>query len=225
MLYSAPHMRNTLMALALAAATLDAAAAPPSAKPAPGADIIEMHLGVPGKVYLGQPLSEFLGRFPKASKSPFAGQDDVIRLQLPAEGMSVLAMGQTPATMTVESIGFTFGEAYEGVAGGKRRTREGIGDGSTVNDLLAAYGRPAESFPEKTPGSLSPQSGKIDPNAPMRYLYRNEDRSVTTYFIVQGSQVLRMVTSRPALIDRFVLKRPLQEAPQGQPAQPPPSKP
>ena len=213
-----------------AAAKPPVAAKPPAAsKPAaaPSKSIV-LHEGVPGLVYLGQPLTEFMAKFPGAASTPFAGQNDVVRLQVPDQGISVLAMGVTPATMTVESIGFNWVGAYEGVKSGNRRTREDIGAGSTVNELLEAYGKPADIAQESRKGSLSPQQAP-GPDAMLRYLYRSADATSATFFIVKGSQVLRMATSHPASVERYILKRgaapapvtAAPAAPQAPPAAPP----
>ena len=207
------------------AAEPERAAAP--AKPASPSrtTAIVVHEGIPRVAFLGQPLAEFVAAFPGATKTPYAGQPDVVRLQVPGEGISALAMGLTPASMTIESIGFNFSGEYEGVKESKRRTTEGIGSGSTVNDLLGTYGRPAETAPESRHGTLSPQAAP-DRNAPVRYLYRSTDATITTYFVVEGSVVMRMAMSRPAAVERWILKRPgptppaVQPGPQSRPAQP-----
>jgi hypothetical protein len=183
----------------------------PEAQSDPSRNVIQMHVGIPGLLWLGQPLAEVLARFPDVKKLPFANQPQVVQLQIPAQGISALAMGETPASMTVESIGFNFAEPYEGVAPGTRRTVEGIGAGSNVNELLEAYGKPAESAPEARHGAVAPVTpapGK--PAAPdrIRHMYRSADGQVATYFIVEGSRVLRMAMSRPASVQRYVLKPP-----------------
>ena len=194
-----------VLALPLAAG---AAEAPTTAKPGSGAsrDVIQMHVGIPGVVWLGESMTELLTRFPDVKRLPFANQPQVVRLQITSEGISALAMGDSPTTMTIESIGFNFAEQYEGVAAGARRTVEGIGAGSNVNELLETYGKPAESGPEDRRGMLSPAapggSGRV------RHLYRNADGSVSTYFVVDGSRVLRMAMNRPAAIERYILKPP-----------------
>jgi len=203
-----------------------AAAAPPGAPagrllfPSQTKNVIEMHVGVPGVIYLGQPLSELLARFPAAQSTPFAGQDDVVRIQIPSEGISCLAMGRTPASMTLESIGFTFGQPYEGIEPGVRRTVAGIGAGSSVNDLLGTYGRPAETSVESRGGGSRPaRPGAPDPDAPVRHLYRSADSAVTTYFVVHGSEVVRMALGRPSAIERFLLKK-IDDPPSGPPEHP-----
>jgi|SRR6185436_1310472 len=228
-----------LLALALPA-TAPVFGAPPSSSPVenppPAAqaeparppedaslDVIQMHVGVPGTIWLGQTLVEVLARFPDVKKTPFANQPQVLQLQIPSEGISALAMGETPASMTVESIGFNFAEAYEGVQPGRRRTVEGIGPGSDVNELLATYGKPVETSSEAHRGALAP----VKPGAPagksaaperIRHLYRSPDGSVTTYFVVEGSRVLRMAMSRPEAVGRWVLR---PQAPQAAPPRKP----
>jgi len=224
-------MRSRLAVLVLAAILAGAGApmraaepdaARPAPKPAPAAKpaAVVMNQGVPGVVFLGQPLAAFIAAFPSATTSPFAGQADVVRLQVAKEGISALAMGLTPASMTIESIGFNFAGVYEGVEASKRRTVEGIGAGSTVNELLEAYGRPAETAPEGRRGTLTPQTPAPDRQAPVRYLYRSADATIATYFIVDGVQVVRMAMSRPASVERWILKRaePGPAAPGGAPA-------
>jgi hypothetical protein len=202
------------------AAEPDRASAPSKSGPNTRSDAIVLHQGVPRVVFLGQPLAEFIAAFPSATRTPFAGQAEVVRLQVAGEGISALAMGLTPASMTIESIGFNFSGVYEGVEESKRRTAEGIGSGSTVNDLLGTYGRPAETSPEGRRGTLSPQA-QSDRNAPLRYLYRSPDATIATYFVVEGSRVLRMAMSRPAAVERWILKTPDQPpGPARPPAQP-----
>lgn len=208
-------MRRATLAtavLAVLSALFPAGAAetPAPAKPGASVDVIQMHVGIPGTVWLGQSMTELLARFPDVQRLPFAKQPQVVRLQIPSEGISALAMGDTPASMTIESIGFNFAEPYEGVAPGKRRTVEGIGAGSNVNELLETYGKPAESGPEERRGTLAPvpPAGAPGGSGRVRHLYRSADGSVATYFVVEGSRVLRMAMSRPASVERFVLKPP-----------------
>jgi hypothetical protein len=209
----------TIMAILLALAM--AAPAGAAAPRAPNAEEpIRMHAGVPGKAYLGQPLNDFLAHFPGAKSLPFAKQTDVLRLQVTGEGISALAMGATQKSMTIESIGFNFEGTYEGIAAGKRRTAEGIGPGSTINDMLGTYGKPAETASEKRHGTLTPQHGAggaapaaPDPADPTRYIYHSADGATVTYFVVQDAKVVRMVLNRPGSIKKY-----LMDAPQGQEA-------
>jgi hypothetical protein len=193
----------------------------PKGSPAKDLDVIDQFVGIPGVLYLGQPLSAVLARFPGAQSSPFGNQAEVVRVQIAAEGISCLAMGATPASMTIESIGFTFAKPYEGVAGGRRRTREGIGAGTTVNEMLEVYGRASDIKVERPKSQRGDGPAAPDPDALSQYIYRSEDGSVSTYFVVQGANVLRMAMSHPAMVERYVLKRPPQDAP----ATDPPSKP
>jgi hypothetical protein len=203
--------RVALLAIALAclAAVDGAAPKPETGGTAPLRDVIALHVGIPGEVYIGQPLAEFMARFPGARSEPFAQQTDVVRVQVPAEGISALAMGATPASMTVESIGFNFADAYEGVSPGKRRTVEGIGSGSNVNELLEIYGRPVQTTPEKRNPSAPAGQERV------RHLYRSADGAVTSYFVVEGSRVLRLAMSRTASVERFLLRRGPGSAPAG----------
>jgi len=202
-------MTITALLLALAMAAPAGAAAPRPPKPE---EPIRMHAGVPGKAYLGQPLTDFLAHFPGAKSLPFAKQTDVLRLQVASEGISALAMGATPASMTIESIGFNFEGTYEGIAAGKRRTVEGIGPGSTINDMLGTYGKPAETASEKRHGTLTPQHGAggaapaaPDPAETMRYIYHSADGGTVTYFVVKDAMVVRMVLNRPGSIKKYLM--------------------
>jgi len=202
-----------LLALPPAAGAADTAG---PAKPGSAAslDVIQLHVGIPGTVWLGASMPEILARFPDVKQLPFANQPYVIRLQVPSEGISALAMGDTPASMTIESIGFNFAEPYEGVQAGPWRTVEGIGAGSNVNELLEIYGKPAESGPEERRGMLAPAPGGAGGGSGrVRHLYRSADGSVATYFVVEGSRVLRMAMSRPAAIERYILKPPAASPP------------
>ncbi|HYV17609.1 MAG TPA: hypothetical protein VFC25_01110 [Verrucomicrobiae bacterium] len=215
-------------AKAPAAAVPAPAAAVPDTKAAPepgpatdaSKDVIQMHVGIPGTIFLGQPLTDVLAHFPGVKKVPFANQPQVVQLQIPEQGISALAMGETPASMTVESIGFNFAETYEGVSPGANRTVEGIGTGSNVNELLEAYGKPAESGPEAHRAAVAPVTpapGKTEAPERIRHLYRSEDGQVATYFIVEGSRVLRMAMSRPASVQRYVVRPPAGGAPPAKP--------
>jgi len=213
----------TRAALATAALTLGLyglalpAPAPAAGEAKPGTAqqaVIQMQVGIPGAVWLGETLAELLARYPDAKQAPFANQPQVLRLSIPSEGISALAMGETPAAMTIESIGINFAEAYEGVPASTRRTVEGIGAGSNVNELLEIYGKPAESGPEDRRSQLMPApSGAAAPSGRVRHIYRSADGTVTTYFVVEGSRVLRMAMNRPATIGRFILKPPAAAPP------------
>jgi hypothetical protein len=226
-------MTGILLALFLlgaAPASIAPGRAAPTAK-APGsveADrTIEMHTGVAGLAYIGQPLKDLLSKLPTARSVPFAKQEDVVIVQVPEAGISCLAVGP-PDDMKVASVGFNWREGHEGLAECAYRTREGIGKGSTVNDLLGTYGRPLKVTRER---STTPSQGRDarrqDPNPSGRdqYWYRNADDTVTTYFVVDGAQVERVIINHLAPLDRHVLKRvPEEAAPSPTPAsQPSPS--
>ena len=218
MLYCGSPMRLSLILLALAMASppQDGRASVPPAQGSAPAEAIQLHLGVPGLVYIGQPLSEFLAKFPTASTKPVPGQPEIVKLQVPDQGISCLAMGRTPPSMTIESIGFNFGAPYEGVLGGRRRTVEGIGGGSTVNDLLGSYGRPTGTSTEGPEGWPSRRKSTADdPGAPVRHHYQSADGTVTTYFVIEGHEVVRMAITRPAEMEKHLSKRPPAGAPQG----------
>lgn len=207
-------MRSACVVLALAVAAAPvlgeaAEKAPTAPAPAPAnLAVIQIHVGVPGVVSIGQPLSQFLAKFPTARSVPVADQPNLVRIQVAPEGISCLAVGATPATMTLESIGFNFGPMYEGVGPGRRRTVEGIGTGSSVNELLGTYGRPAESTVERALDAPPPKPGDPAPERQVRHIYKSADGSVTTYFVVQGSDVVRMVIGRPAAIGKNLQKGP-----------------
>jgi hypothetical protein len=207
-----------VLALAVASAPENGPTSSPAAAGPDLANVIQMHLGVPGLVYVGQPLAEFLAKFPTAMSDPVPGQPEIVKMQVQAEGISCLAMGKTPASMIIESIGFNFGAPYEGVQKGRRRTVEGVGSGSTINDLLGSYGRPSETSTEGPQGWPTRRKSRTDdPNAPVRHHYQSADGTVTTYFVVEGHEVVRMAISRPAEMEKHLSKRPQAGAPQGGP--------
>ena len=168
---------------------------------------IEIHRGVPGVVYLGQTLNEIKDRFPSIRVTPFAGQSDAFVAQIADAGVSCYVVGASPDEMRVASVGFNFDRVYEGFAEGGFRTREGIGKGSTVEDLVLTYGR-AEILDERTTNPLLRRGpSEVDPNAMRKFLYRNEGGTISTYFMVQRGQVLRVVINEIAPIDRYILRR------------------
>src|SRR5262247_1084866 len=112
----------------------------PAPAPAPGEDrgrTVELHAGLPGMAFIGQPLEDLLKRFPAADVQPFAGQDDAVTVKMPAAGISCIAVG-APDKLKVASVGFNLDGTYEGIGEGDFRTAKGIGKGSTVNDLIEA---------------------------------------------------------------------------------------
>jgi hypothetical protein len=197
-----------------------AGAVPGATTPAPSSDTdagespsednqrsIEMHLGVPGLAYLGQPLEEFEKRFPSARRTPFAGQENVLVVRVLEAGISCYVVGETPGQFSVASVGFNFEEIDEGVGESGLRTIEGIGKGSTVNDVLGTYGLAEITGARRSNSTSQRQPAQTDPNAPMKYLYPREDGKVTTYFLARGARVVRVVINDVPLLDRSVMKR------------------
>src|SRR3989442_13608643 len=96
----------TLFLLAL---PLLAAAAPD--RPTKGAsrpeDVrrIELHVGIPGFVYIGQSVTDLVKKFPPASVVPFAGQDDPPMANIAHAGLSCIAVG-APKGIMPPSTGF-----------------------------------------------------------------------------------------------------------------------
>ena len=189
-----------LAALAVAAAAEHGDGSPP--RP------IELHAGIPGVAYIGQPLKELVAKFPGARVTPFAGQNDAVTVQIPELGISCMATGTTPDDMKVATAGFNLEGIYEGVSECGCSTRDGIGKGSTVNDLLGTYGAPREIVgPRGTNPLLKRRPEPEDPHAPKRYQYSSPDGLRTTSFIVQDARVLRVVVYDLEPIDRHLLKR------------------
>ncbi|MEE9292453.1 MAG: hypothetical protein V3U83_05940 [Acidobacteriota bacterium] len=171
-------------------------------------DTIEMHVGIPGLVYVGQSLAELKTRFSEIESSNFAGDEKVRIVRIVDRGVSCFVAGDSEEAMQVISVGFNFEGTYEGVGESGYRTIEGIGKGSTVNDLLGIYGRAEitsagqKSFMQRRKANARP-----DPNEPKKYLFASDDGRVKTYFQSEGAQVVRMVINHLALIDQYILKR------------------
>lgn len=174
----------------------------------PDQDAIEMHVGIPDLVYIGQSLTELKTRFSEIEITPFAGDDNVGIVRIMDKGVSCFVAGSSEDAKVVISVGFNFEGTYEGVGESGFRTIEGIGKGSTVNDLLGTYGR-AEITGEgpKNPLRLRRPNAPQDPNGPKKYLFASDDGSVKTYFQSEGALVVRMVINHIDLIDRYLLKR------------------
>jgi hypothetical protein len=49
----------------------------------------------------------------------------------------------------------------------------------------------------------------------VRHHYQNADGTATTYFVVQGHEVVRMVIARPAEMQKYLTKRSPSGATQG----------
>ncbi len=207
-------------------ATVKPRAKAPARKPATGkpkasaSKSIEIHVGIPGLVYVGQPMKALLAEFPDAKVTALADQTDAFVVQVPEAGLSSYVVGDTTESLMVASVGFNFDTTYLGVGEGEFRSGKGIGRGSTVNDLLEAYGQPTRITGERPPGTppgRTPQSD--DPKLARKYMYESPDGSVTTYFIVQDYLVRRMVVNLVAPLDRHITKsRPENPSP----VEPPP---
>ncbi len=211
---NASGARGARKALALPAvfALATVAAAPPkSLHPAApdSSHTIVIHVGIPGVAYLGQPLKDLLVKFPKAQMTQFAKQEDVWIVSVPEEGLSCYLVGPGRDSLKVASVGFNFEETYLGAREGKYRTREGIGKGSTVNDLLGTYGKPVAITTERGPKPSPQQSApRDDSGGPKKYQYANPDGTIKTYFVVQGYRVVRAVVNDLAPLAAHVLKNP-----------------
>lgn len=174
--------------------------------------IIEMHVGIPGVAFIGQPLQELLARFPQAQVTPFAQQDDVAVVKIAEAGISCFVVGDTPDGFAVASVGFNLANESQGHAAVHYVTGEGIGSGSTVNDLLGTYGRPSEIIGDRKGNpAMQLRPKPEDPKAPKQYHYPSADGSVKTYFVVEESRVTRVVINHLAPIDKHILRRPPEE--------------
>src|SRR5262245_9999837 len=197
---------STLILLALAAPAAGAPNPPPPARPPQGPPRqIEMHVGIPTLVYIGQTLPEVLKKFPRAQVLPFAKQEDVKIVKVAEEGISCIMVGD-PSDLRVASIGFNLDGAQEGIMEGKFRTRQGIGKGSTVNDVLATYGQPVEILAATPKNPLQRKPEPDDPSVPKMYQYANEDGSIKTYFLIVDHLVKRVVVNHLAPLDQHVVK-------------------
>ncbi|HEV8701177.1 MAG TPA: hypothetical protein VGV60_07900 [Candidatus Polarisedimenticolia bacterium] len=175
---------------------------------APGADetlTVELHSGIPGMAFIGQSLDDLLKKFPGADVTAFAGQDDAVTVKVPAVGISCIAVG-APDSLKVASVGFNLEGAYEGMSEGHFRTGKGIGKGSTVNDLLEAYGPPIDLMSARPRGVAPRADANVDPSVPRKYQYVNESGSVRTYFSVENYRVTRIVVNELAPLERHLLK-------------------
>jgi hypothetical protein len=181
----------------------------PAAAPAPGeagARTVELHAGLPGMAFIGQTLEDLLKRFPGADVQPFAGQDDAVTVKVPAAGISCIAVG-APDKLKVASVGFNLDGTYEGISEGNFRTAKGIGKGSTVNDLIEAYGPPADMVSSRPRGSPPPRPGtKVDPSLPQKYQYENETGAIRTYFLIENYRVTRIVVNELKSLEQHLIK-------------------
>jgi hypothetical protein len=166
---------------------------------------IELHVGIRDLVYIGQPLADLVKKFPGARVLPFSGQDDAANVRIAEAGISCIAVGK-PGDLKVASIGFNLDGVYEGMAETPYRTGKGIGKGSTVNDLLEAYGQPFEVLGEQPRGALHKSVPIESPSVPKMYQYKNEDGGVKTFFLIQDHLVRRVVVNDLQPLDQHVVK-------------------
>ena len=143
-------------------------------------------------------------------------------VQVPGAGISAYAVGPGSENLKLASVGFVLDETYQGVSPGDFKSAKGIGRGSTVNDLLEAYGQPSQISGEgPRPSPLNRPSKPDDPGAPKKYQYTSPDGSVTTYFVGKANMVTRIVVNHLAPLDRYVIKRRPGEPPAAPKAPPP----
>lgn len=188
------------------AKTAAAGDGPAAVTGAVGAQTVELHAGIPGVVFIGQSLEDLLKRFPAADVTAFAGQDDAVTVKLPDAGISCIAVG-APDSLKVASVGFNLDGTYEGIGEGNYRTGKGIGKGSTVNDLLEAYGPPVDVVAPRPKGAPPPRPGaKVDPSMPQKYQYENESGAIRTYFLVENYRVTRIVVNELKSLEEHLIK-------------------
>lgn len=169
------------------------------------AQTVELHAGIPGVVFIGQSLEDLLKRFPAADVRAFAGQEDAVTVKVPAAGISCIAVGP-PDSMKVASVGFNLDGTYEGIGEGNYRTGKGIGKGSTVNDLLEAYGPPVDLVTARPKGAPPRPGAKVDPSLPQKYQYENEGGAIRTYFLVENYRVTRIVVNELKSLEQHLIK-------------------
>ncbi len=168
---------------------------------------IEMHVGLAGRAYLGQPLADLQERFPQAEIVPFARDENILVVKIADSGISCFVVGEERDAMNVASVGFNFEGPYEGVGESGLKTAEGIGKGSTVNELLGVYGRAEIADDGPRNPLLRRRAEPEDPNRPQKYIFTSDDGRVKTYFQIRGPRVLRMVINDIEPIDRYIIKR------------------
>ena len=193
-----------LLAFAIPAGSRAGGDAPKQERPA---GTIELHIGVPGLAYIGQPLQDFLKKFSKAEVTPFSGQDDAVTVKVKEAGISCIAVGH-PGELKLASVGFNLDGAYEGMAESDYRTGQGIGKGSTVNDLLGVYGKPVDILGERPRSALRRPRPGGDPPARQKYYYASADGTVRTYFLVDTSRVTQVVVNDLRPLDEHIVKAP-----------------
>ncbi len=167
---------------------------------------IEIHVGIRGLAYIGQPLTDLIKKLPGAQVNPFSGQDDAVTVNIADAGISCIAVG-SPGDLRIASVGFNLDGVFEGIKETKYRTSKGIGKGSTVNDLLEAYGQPVEVLGEQQPRDSLHRTVPLEsPAVPKMYQYKNEDGAIKTFFLVQDHLVKRVVVNELAPLDQHVIK-------------------
>jgi hypothetical protein len=180
---------------------------------------VQLHVGIPGRAFIRQGREDLLKEFPGAVVTPFGKGRVSFTVRLPEAGLSFVLAGEPADGVRVVSAGFNLDGVYEGMREGPYRTAEGIGKGSTVNDLLGAYGQPADI--------VDPSAGRgrrkaaPAPGDPRLYQYPSEDGAVTTSFVIQADMVVRIVINDLEPLNRHVLKRTPPAAPLPAPATPP----
>ena len=206
----APMFRNAGAALIGAALAIVCTGADERAAAA-APTTVRLHVGVPDRVFIGQPRDLLLKAFPGAESSPFAGQKDAITVRSKDGGISCVLTGTSDEDFRVASVGFNLEGIYEGIGEGEWRTEADIGKGSTVNDLLAAYGQPADIIDK---GARRRPGSRPAPDTPKLYQYRNDDGTVSTSFVVQSNRVVRIVVNHLEPLERHLLRRsPTEPAP------------
>ena len=118
----------------------------------------------------------------------------------------LIEMISSAGDLKIASIGFNLDGVSEGMAETPYRTGKGIGKGSTVNDLLEAYGQPFEVLGEQPRGSLRKTVPLESPSVPKMYQYKNEDGGIKTFFLVQDHLVRRVVVNDLQPLDQHVVK-------------------
>jgi hypothetical protein len=171
--------------------------------------IVALHVGIPGVAFIGQTLADLKKKFPAAEVKPFAKQIDAAVVTAADAGISCIVVGSSPDDLRVASVGFILDGTYQGSREGGYRTREGIGKGSTVNDLLERYGKPTEVTGERAANPALSMSGKPEePKGAKKYHYASADRKIKTYFVVDASRVTRVVINDLDPLNAHLLKRP-----------------
>jgi hypothetical protein len=209
-------MRTILILLVLGAVPFTVLPAAPPATPdltaaagdASTSGAIVMHTGIPGVVYLGQPLEELLEKLPGADVKRIANRATSLSVRLEEAGVSCLVVGPSEKELKVASLRFELDRVYDTLVRDGYRTDGGIGPGSTVNDLVATHGKPSEIY--KGSGAPTPRAaGAIEgPDAYEKYQYASPDGAVSTYFVIHGSNVQAIVLNQKEPLRQQLTRRP-----------------